>query len=385
MIPILIDAPLFSLTGYGSHIRDIVKALHNSGKFLVTLTPECSFDTSALTSLPETDIQLFNGIATQRYEGDDFIYIFANIPYMFPRFKNIGKRKIIITAGIESDSFNPAWKSTCDLADTVLVSSNFVADGFRSIGVNNVQVIEEGVNLSLVSDNLHLSDLDSIDTEFNFVSGGQWQEGSVGEDRKQIGLLLDFFFTKFKDNPNIGLVLKTHQHTQCTADYVNTKEKIEFLAKAKNSKAKVYLLHGNMTDEEMFALYRHNKIHAFISFTSGEGWGRMMAEAASVGLPVLATNWSGHTHFLQPELLIKCTMKEVPRTAVWALGGGVAAKWAMVDLDDASYKVDTLRDNYPTYKYRAELYSKQFLDLYSDNVVYTKLVNLLCEVYDGKK
>ena len=36
----------------------------------------------------------------------------------------------------------------------------------------------------------------------------------------------------------------------------------------------VYLLHGDLTNAEMNALYNHNKIKAMISFTKAEGFGR---------------------------------------------------------------------------------------------------------------
>jgi glycosyltransferase involved in cell wall biosynthesis len=37
---------------------------------------------------------------------------------------------------------------------------------------------------------------------------------------------------------------------------------------------------------------------AFVLPSRGEGWGRPHAEAMSMGLPVIATNWSGNTAFM---------------------------------------------------------------------------------------
>ncbi|KAK3269968.1 hypothetical protein CYMTET_21607, partial [Cymbomonas tetramitiformis] len=39
---------------------------------------------------------------------------------------------------------------------------------------------------------------------------------------------------------------------------------------------------------------------AFVLPTRGEGWGRPILEAMGMGLPVIATNWSGPTHFMSP-------------------------------------------------------------------------------------
>ena len=62
----------------------------------------------------------------------------------------------------------------------------------------------------------------------------------------------------------------------------------------------IYLVHGELTDEEMNQLNNDSKIKSFISFTKGEGYGRPLAEAAITGKQVITTNWSGHIDFLHP-------------------------------------------------------------------------------------
>ena len=62
---------------------------------------------------------------------------------------------------------------------------------------------------------------------------------------------------------------------------------------------KFYLSHGLMTNDEVSAFYRSKEINALVSFTRGEGYGLPLLEAAASGLPVLATNWSGHMDFLR--------------------------------------------------------------------------------------
>ena len=48
----------------------------------------------------------------------------------------------------------------------------------------------------------------------------------------------------------------------------------------------------------MDSLYSNKSIHALVSLTHGEGFGLPLFEAAYSGLPVLATDWSGHVDFL---------------------------------------------------------------------------------------
>ena len=63
-------------------------------------------------------------------------------------------------------------------------------------------------------------------------------------------------------------------------------------------KCKVYVLHGEFSDEEMTFLYNKKEVKALISIAHGEGFGLPIFEAAYSAMPVVATNWSGHLDFL---------------------------------------------------------------------------------------
>ena len=63
----------------------------------------------------------------------------------------------------------------------------------------------------------------------------------------------------------------------------------------------MYLLHGEISDEDMNTLYNHPKVKVMVSHTKGEGYGRPLAEFAAVGKPIIASGWSGQTDFLHRE------------------------------------------------------------------------------------
>ena len=63
----------------------------------------------------------------------------------------------------------------------------------------------------------------------------------------------------------------------------------------------IYLLHGDLTLEQMALLYNLPKVKAMLSCTHGEGFGRPLAEATCCDLPVIASNWSGQMDFLNPK------------------------------------------------------------------------------------
>jgi hypothetical protein len=49
------------------------------------------------------------------------------------------------------------------------------------------------------------------------------------------------------------------------------------------AKCKIYLLHGDMSDEEMVGLYSHPKIKSLISLSHGEGFGLPMLRLLTQG------------------------------------------------------------------------------------------------------
>ena len=61
----------------------------------------------------------------------------------------------------------------------------------------------------------------------------------------------------------------------------------------------VVVLSQEMPLVDMPRLYKG--ADAFVLPSRGEGWGRPHIEAMAMGLPAIATNWSGNTEFMLPE------------------------------------------------------------------------------------
>ena len=73
----------------------------------------------------------------------------------------------------------------------------------------------------------------------------------------------------------------------------------------------VYLLHGELTDEEMNIFYNHPKIKVHISFTKGEGFGRPLLEASVSQKPIIVPQYSGYLDFLKYSILIPGQLTQI--------------------------------------------------------------------------
>ena len=155
-----------------------------------------------------------------------------------------------------------------------------------------------------------------------------------------------------------ALILKTNQVNYSLLDREDTLRKInEIRTQISGNLPNIYLLHGEMTDEEMNKLNNDSKVKAFISFTKGEGYGRPLAEAAITGKPVITTNWSGHKDFIHPDynVLIGGELTNVhPSSANQFLLA--ESQWFSIDTAVAS---KAMKDVFKNYKYYNEKSRKQ--------------------------
>ena len=115
-----------------------------------------------------------------------------------------------------------------------------------------------------------------IKEDFAYLHVGQWGQQGFGEDRKNIGVLIKSFLKAFSNIPNPpALVLKTNGANFSILDKADIKKRIQSVKDMFEGVdlPNIYLIHGDLTIEEMSTLYNHPKIAAFITCTHGEGFG----------------------------------------------------------------------------------------------------------------
>jgi glycosyltransferase involved in cell wall biosynthesis len=367
---ILFSGPVQSVSGYGSHARDLLKSLYEMELFEIRIN-SLPWGTTPLNALNLTDpfhlwikSNLVNDVS---YTPD--IYIQVTIPSEFQR---IGTWNIGITAGIETTVAPKNWIDGCNRMDLVLVPSKFSKDVLLSTVYNEIdnltgklitqhrintkiEILFEGVDTSKFT-NVYNNIGMEIDNPFSFLFVGHWLKGNLGCDRKDVGMLIKIFCETFKDTPNQpALLLKT------TSSGFSVRQR-EFLIKRIKSiyqnilnPPPVYLIFGDLNEDEMNSLYNHPNVKTMISLTKGEGFGRPLLEFTMTGKPIIVSNWSGHTDFL-PEnysILLGGKVDVVHESAVddFIIKG---SKWFTANYNEVSEVMKIVIENYDMFKEKSE-------------------------------
>eukprot|EP00930_Biecheleria_cincta_P071566 TRINITY_DN59054_c0_g1_i1.p1 TRINITY_DN59054_c0_g1~~TRINITY_DN59054_c0_g1_i1.p1 ORF type:complete len:448 (-),score=79.70 TRINITY_DN59054_c0_g1_i1:4-1347(-) len=200
----------------------------------------------------------------------------------------------------ETDRLPKEWVPRISAMDEVWVPSHFAIQQFVSSGVprEKIVVVPEPVDTELFDPSAHKPlDFDIDDSNlFRFLSVFKW------EKRKGWDMLLKSYFEEFTKEDPVVLVVKT-QAFHSGDDFHQKLEKhlsdARLATPAGREPARVKVLSEDLPLRELPRIYRG--ADAFVLPSRGEGWGRPHVEAMSMGLPVIATNWSGSTEFLDDD------------------------------------------------------------------------------------
>lgn len=390
---LLFKGPILTQSGYGIHARQILKALILSDVYDLSVESLTWGNTSILHDdepfLNEVRKLCVKHETSQQKDYD--ISVQVTIPNEFTKCARLN---IGITAGIEVDLVSPEWivKANQEI-DILIVPSQHSKDVFENtvyrdqsgnvLKLNKqAYLAHEGFDPTFYNTD-KLEGESQFDADFNFLFVGLGISSEIGQERKNISSLVKWFCETFNGRKDVGLVLKTALFNSSLIDFEHTKHKISELKKASGcgEYPKVHLVHGRLSDEEMAKLYKDPKVKCFVSLTHGEGFGLPLLEAAACGLPIMATNWSGHLDFLKiPNekksfVDLDFEMKQVPESVVWKGVIEEGTKWACVKEDDVKLKLRKIVASYDKPKEWAEKLSKYVGENFIESHVMSDLVN----------
>ena len=378
----IISCPIDTYSGYGARSRDLVKAIINLKKdeydikilpqrwgncpwgFIKDHQKEWKFLESHL--LPQGN----------QLPSKPKVWAQVTVPN---EFQPIGDYNIGFTAGIETTICAPQWVEGLNRMNVNIVSSNHAKQVFenskfeqRDQNTNNliktielekpVEVLFEGADLTKYFPSKEKSsiDLSDIKESFAYLFVGHWMQGQIGEDRKNVGLLIQTFLETFKNKKKTpALILKC---SGAGASYMDRDEMLKRINQVKSlvkadTLPNIYLLHGEFSDQEVNDLYNHKKVKAMISLTKGEGFGRPLLEFSLTKKPIITTNWSGHTDFLDSKFttLVSGEVKQVHPSAAIKDMILQESSWFSPNVMEVSQHLQNMFTNYKGYEKGAML------------------------------
>ena len=411
---VVMCAPFSTRSGYGDHARSIYYSIMDRDDINIKCL-DVRWGTTPRNHLnpkvPRHKKLLDCFVDFEELKQQPDVYIDIRIPN---EFANPGKFNIGITAGVETDVVSPEFLAGMNNMNLNIVPSRFTAMTFSKCTYDQVEDMPDGqkqktgdIKLDKPievlfegadTDVYHPMDKYEIKSDFTneltelikedfaYLHVGQWTKGEFGEDRKNIPLMIKCFLETFSNISNPpALVLKI---SGANFSILDNHQTVKGLNKIKEkflhveSLPNIYLVHGDLTIQEMAILYNHPKIRAFITCTHGEGFGRPMLEASCCDLPVIASRWSGHMDFLtdSDSLLVNGFLKEVPKSALWKPIIVEPGKWFNVNEADVKRKLRTFYKKHRLIEKKAKRLGRNNRRKYSLNEMAKKFNEILDSV-----
>mgnify|MGYP003663378132 CR=1 FL=1 len=369
---VLLRAPLLTISGYGVHSRQIFDYLSRRSDIDLTVQLlswghtswmiESSLEDGMIGKIMmcSKEIKAPYDLSVQVQLPDEWDHKLAH--------KNIG-----ISAFVETDVCNKTWIDRCNLMTKVIVPSTFITKTIQRTALltTPVAVVPEHFNSNITKS--EKCDL-TLSRKFNFLILGQLTGNTIETDRKNTMNMIKWTCETFSDNPQVGIVLKTNVGRTTLRDRSVTIETIKNVLKQVRTglHPKVELVHGNMSSKEIAGLYNHDRIKCLLSATHGEGFGLPLIDAASAGMPIIATGWSGHMEFLEKEYIssLKYTLGPIPEARVDNRIFMKGARWAYVDEKEFKKKLLDVYRNYKGKKSKAKKLQNKIINNFSKSAVF---------------
>jgi glycosyltransferase involved in cell wall biosynthesis len=220
----------------------------------------------------------------------------------------------------ETDRLDPEHVKRLNAMREVWVPTQWGLDTFARAGVRpeKLRVVPEAVDIERFdADAVAASPKFDLEARARRVLGPPLRGGGVRstkflsvfkwEARKAPEVLLSAYLDAFTAEDDVALFLRCDLYHETAAETATGTDlvaaRIEAFAEARRrdngattkTTPRVYAL-PRVPETELPSAYA--AADAFVLPSRGEGWGRPHVEAMSLGLPVIATNWSGPTAFM---------------------------------------------------------------------------------------
>ena len=257
---VVLRAPVLSQSGYGVHSRQLARWLMGRSDVELSVIP-VQWGVTPWYINPEC-LGGFIGELMKRSKPDsgpwDLSFQLQLPDEWDPK---LAARNVGVTAGVETDVCNPEWVKRALQMDGVIVPSQFIKSVFERTcakmekpdisGLSSrLAVVPESFIDEVLDPALPALDID-FETPFNFLMVGQLTGNSSNTDRKNIFNTVKWFCETFKDDADVGLVIKTNNGRETKIDRRVTNDMLSQLLRAVRSgpNPKIHFIHGMLEDQ----------------------------------------------------------------------------------------------------------------------------------------
>ena len=295
--------------------------------------PHCFLNTDFLYWLPQRDTDWADKLSSEARYAVNVVHVnpdqWAEACNGFPPEAFDGR----YTVGVwlwELETIPAQWKEQVPYVNELWAPSTFIADALRRSVDVPVTVIPYAIETPC-DEGLTRADFGL--PENAFLALAMFDSNSYASRKNPFGAI-DAFRRAFPpEERDVRLVLKVNNPQ---------KEDLRQIRKRLEGDGRVILV------TESFPRRKLNRFIAlcdvFVSLHRAEGFGLVMAEAMSLGVPVVATNWSSNTDFMTPETACLVDAALIPVGDAYQFGDGTR-RWADPDLDQAASCLRRLRDD----------------------------------------
>lgn len=307
-------------TGYGISSLNILKALVKSGVD-ISYFP---IGSPSVTNDQDYSIVLR---CLQKSQTFDINAPCVKIWHQFDLASRIGRGEYIAYPFFELDTFNNIEKNHLRVPDKLIASSEWAKNVIHDNGINTpVSIVPLGVDSSIFDHNIQR--MRTNDT-YVFLTIGKW------EVRKGHDILPDLFKQAFPNEKDVELWILAAEHT---SSYSTAEQIQDWKNLYKSDRIRVFPGLKNHTD--IANLIAESDCGLYMS--RAEGWNLELLETMAMNKPAIATNYSAHTEFCNPD---NCFLVDVQETELANDGKAFKGQgnWAKIGEKQINQCIDYMR------------------------------------------
>jgi len=304
-------------TGLGQSCRLVAGAMQTAG------VPFTVYDYNQVSSIRFNDHSWAHKITNTTPYNINLIHI---NPYELPlAFFHIGRKiwdgRYNIAFWLwELEEFPSSWLNALLLVDEVWTPSEFASESIRKVTDKPVHTIPYGLTMPDCG-GYSRKDFQLPEDKFLFLC--MYDSSSVMERKNPFGAI-SAFKNAFPKNDRQGLVIKVNNPQPSD---------IELISEEVKGYSNIFILTDTLDRLKVNALLAC--VDVYCSLHRAEGFGLVPAEAMFLGTPVIATNWSSNTEFMNNDVACMVDYELIPIAK--DLGPFQAGnRWAEPDIQHAA-------------------------------------------------